>query len=693
MIGSRWHRLLVVLVPAFFPPLQLLLFGPYTLYSANLQEFNAPFWALALRLAPAVLVLGGGLTLLGALLPARIFPFYVVSLVAIGLVLWAQGNLLVGDYGPLNGQSIEWSGHAWRTWYELALWVSVPILAIVFARRLFPTAVFASRVMIALQVVLLAFTTLQADADPNAGAKWEGPPDAIFELSSTRNVVHFVLDAFQSDTFLDILNADRDWMDRHFAGFTFFRNHLGAFPTTVVSIPAMLTGSVYRNQEPMSQFIEKEFERGSVFRFMRDRGYQVDAVSGLNYDRSSATNYYKLPAPYVTYDGYVRFAAWQLADLALFRHSPHALKPWIYNDQSWRLQMAFGESEYTAARRYGPVNGQAFLADYAARMRVGSARPAFKYLHVNIPHWPVSVNADCEYIGARSLRRPNYTDQARCAVQRIGTFLDRLRELGLYDSSLILITSDHGVALPPEKFTGERHVFGTPLGALSGSALALLVVKAPGSSGPVRVSEAPTAISDIPATIADTMGLEHSFAGMSALKVDEHAPRPRQFATYVWSSALWQADYLPYMEVFTVGSRPIDGSAWKVEEPIYAPDATADARSRGFFKPERAAPGHIVRWTSPLAFLHQPANARGFELKVRSSSDTPQTFTVEVRGKVIDARTLSPHEWHTLSYAIPPSKSTPASGEWITLHIDPPWRVPRDKRVFGVMTRDLKWIY
>ena len=196
---------------------------------------------------------------------------------------------------------------------------------------------------------------------------------------------------------------------------------------------------------------------------MRDQGYQVDAVSGLMYDKPSTTNYYRLPTPYVTYDAYVRFAGWQLADLALFRHSPHVLKPWIYNDQSWRLQTTFGQSIDTAGRRFMPVNGQAFLADYTSRMRVGHDQPTYKYLHVGIPHWPVSVNADCEYIGARSLRRPNYTDQARCGIRRVGALLDKLRELGLYDSSLIVISSDHGVALPPQGFTGDRDVFGAPL--------------------------------------------------------------------------------------------------------------------------------------------------------------------------------------------------------------------------------------
>lgn len=93
----------------------------------------------------------------------------------------------------------------------------------------------------------------------------------------------------------------------------------------------------YRNQEPMRRFIAGAFKRASLFRVLREQGYQVDAVSGLIYDRPSATTYYKLPTPYVTHDAYVRFAAWQLADPALFRHSPHVLKPWIYNDQAWRL--------------------------------------------------------------------------------------------------------------------------------------------------------------------------------------------------------------------------------------------------------------------------------------------------------------------------------------------------------------------
>ncbi len=691
MSDSRWRRALLVLFPALFPPLQLFVFGAHTLYASNQQEFSAPFWNIGVHLLPLVAGITAALVLVGMFLPEKLFRHYVVGLVGVGIVLWIQGNLIVGDYGVLNGEDIDWSSHAWRNRYEPVLWVALPTICVVFARKLFTTAVFASRVLVALQIVLVAATA--AKADPEARAKWEGPPDAIFEVSSKQNVFHFVLDGFQSDVFLDIVEADRAEMDRRFSGFTFFANHAGAFPTTIVSIPAMLTGHAYRNQEPMRRFMNRHFKGGSIYGVMRSQGYQVDVVSGLQYDKASATNYYRLPTPYVTYEAYVRFTAWQLADLSLFRHSPHLLKPAIYNDQSWRLQNTFGQQNAdTAGRRHLPVNGEAFLRDFTPRLHVGHDRPLYKYVHVGIPHWPMTLDADCNYIGINRASRELYTGQARCAVRRVAEFLDKLRQLGLYDTSLVLISSDHGIAIPPDGFSGDRETVGGPLSNMSGSALALLVVKPPNGSGPLVISQAPTTIGDIPATIVDTLGLNNPFPGVSAMKVDEHAARLRSFAVYPWSSADWKADHFPYMDVFTINGPVIDGQAWKAEDPIYAKDIDVGGRSRGFYPPERGGPGVTFRWSGPVSYLHAPPDAKGVELAVRSASTTPQTLAVEIRGRVIDTRKLTDNEWHTIRYEFGAKpKDAQPDAEWIVLRVDPVWRPRGDGRRLGVMTRDVKW--
>lgn len=684
---TRWRRFLGVLFPALLVPLQLLLFGTHTLYSNNQQEFSASFSSIAVHLVPAMAAAAGFLVVIGILLPERAYRRYVTALVAFGIVLWIQGNLVVGDYGALTGEDIDWSGHAWRNRYEPLLWVGLPAAAVVFATTLFSIAVFASRVLIALQLALLAITAAQAD--PEARAKWEGAPDAIFQVSSTQNVFHFVLDGFQSDVFLDIIEAERAEMDRRFSGFTFFANHAGAFPTTIVSIPAMLTGRVYRNQQPMRRFISAQFKRASIFNVMRGQGYQVDAVSGLVFDRASATNYFRLPTPYVTYDEYVRFSAWQLADLSLFRHSPHLAKPAIYNDQNWRLQQWFASD--TRARRNLPLTGEAFLRDFTPRLRVGHDRPLYKYVHAGIPHWPVSLDADCNDIGINRASRKLYAGQARCAVRRMGEFMDRLRALGVYDRSMIVISSDHGIAIRPDGFTGDRDVLGAPLSDLSGSAHALLVVKPPHAGGPMRISQAPTSISDIPATIVETMGLNNPFPGTSALKIDERAERPRSFAVYPWSSADWHADHFPFMDVFTINGRVLDGASWKAEEPIYAPGLAPEGRSRGFYRPERGGPGITFRWSSALGYLHAPPDARRVELKVRSAAPTPQTLTVEIGGKKIDEMKLTDHEWRTLAYPLPARAKDAQGTDWVMLRVDPIFRPKGDGRRLGVMMRDLRW--
>jgi len=72
---------------------------------------------------------------------------------------------MVGDYGVLNGQEIDWSGNDWRNRYESAPWLGVPLAGLIFARALFPTAVFASRILIALQVVLRIDPTWKVRGD------------------------------------------------------------------------------------------------------------------------------------------------------------------------------------------------------------------------------------------------------------------------------------------------------------------------------------------------------------------------------------------------------------------------------------------------------------------------------------------------------------------------------------------------
>ena len=685
MMASRVSsRLKDVVFPALLVVLPLCLFGPFTIFSGNEAEFSAPFWMLVRPLLFIGAVLVVALAVIGLVLPQKLFRAYVVLLFGVGLVLWIQGNLLVADYGDFTGAAIDWTTESWRNPYEMALWIGVPIVAVAATKRTFPIAPFASGILVALQAATLVVSALQAE--PVTPARWQGLSETVFDISRKQNVLHIVLDGFQSDLFDEILAEKRESIDRSFSGAVFFANHTGAFPTTIVSIPAMLTGRVYRNERNLQTYVHDIFEQGSLFKSLRAAGYRVDSVTEMHFDKESATNYYRIPRPYVSYDDYTQFTTWQLADLALFRHAPHILRPAIYNEQSWRLQTLLGPGD-TKTRRHHPVNGAVVLNEFARRLTAATDEPTYKFIHVGIPHQPVAVNALCEFIGVVRSTRASYKEQAHCAVTRVAAVLDRLKEIGVYDNTLVVISSDHGIGFVSPQFANDRRVPPRDLGALASKAMALLIVKPPNSKGPVRVSRAPTTITDIPATVLDAIGVAHEMAGEPALKLAENATRARTWAFYDWEHEDWSARYFEALDIMEIEGRVVDGNRWRYVRSIYAPMASSDARSRGVYETQRSSSGFMYRWTSPRGFFHAPPNARRFEMQVRSIAATPQTVTFVADGRVLQTLTLSDQSWVTVKQALPPPRSPEAN--WLELRVDPPWRARRDIRILGVQTRDI----
>jgi hypothetical protein len=682
--GTLIRRLTDLVAPALLVVLPLCLFGPYTIFSGNEAEFSAPFWALVRPL----LLTGAGLVIalvaIGLLLPQMLFRSYVVLLFAVGLVLWIQGSFLVADYGAFTGAAIDWTRESWRNPYEIAMWIGIPALAVAATRYVFRVAPFASGVLVALQAAALVVSA--ASAESATPAKWRGLSDTMFDLSRKQNVIHIVLDGFQSDFFGEILEEERATLDRSLSGAVYFANHTGAFPTTIASIPAMLSARTYRNERDLQRYVRDIFQQGSLFKSLRSNGYRVDSVTEMHHDKESATNYYRLPRPYVSYEDYRQFTAWQLADLSVFRYAPHILRPAIYNDQAWRLQTMFGPGD-TSTRRYHPVNGAVVLNEFAHKLTPVTDEAVYKFIHVGIPHQPVAVNGNCEFIGVVRSSRASYKAQARCALMRAAAILDRLKTVGVYDDTFVVISSDHGIGFGSPNFVNNRQTPAGALTVLAGKAMALLIVKPLKSQGAVRISRAPTTITDIPATVLDGVGVGHALPGESALKLAEDAPRTRMWAMYDWEHEDWGQHFFDTLDIMQIDGRVLDGRNWKLTNTIYAPNATEAVRTRGLYETHHSRSGVDYRWSMPNLFFHVKPDTRSFEMKIRSIAPQPETVTVSAGDQVLGTVTLNDQAWVTLKYALPPPQNPDAN--WVYVNTEPPWRPKGTVRMLGVQTRDI----
>ena len=670
------RRLRTVVLPATLGPTQLLLFGPWTVHDTNRAEFLVRFWTLASGWVWLVAPVVGALVALGILLTDRWFPRYVAALWAGGVLLWAQGNLLLAEYGLLDGGGLDLASQAWREPLEAGLWIGVLALAVVFAGVVARTAPVASGVLVTLQAValLLPISTQATVPGPTGGSSdraettWQLPPPEIYELSGARNLIHIVLDAFPSRTFAQILEADRPAFDREWSGFTFFADHLGAHQNTFLSMPAMLSGVAFSNEMPFRDFRGRN---PTIFQVLGRQGYRLRSLAPrrINYLDPSITGVdairYDIPSPYGSYRDYADVAAARLLDLSLFRHAPHALKPDIYQDGRWFLQQGIESRrgpEATAAEPYGAA---VFLREFAARVTVGDDAPVYSLLHVVTPHLPVVTDADCAYSPGQVPTPEEFRNQARCALSAVQALLQRLRDLHLYDQSAIIVTSDHGVHtafIEPE----EEHPLGTmrsparvPLARIHSYATPLLLVKPFAARGPLQTSYAPTSITDVPATLLDLANLPDTLGhGASVMEIDPSALRRRTYAHH--HAEARPNRFLDYLYVFSLNGRTDDLDAWSYDRTVFGPTDDRAAQRREHQVGLIASPddraqeaGARVYRTERYAVFYAAAESShvAFDVRRMPTMTASQTVTVRINGNVVDQHLLA-DDWQTLSYPV-----------------------------------------
>ncbi len=146
-----------------------------------------------------------------------------------------------------------------------------------------------------------------------------------------------------------------------------------------------------------------------------------------------------------------------------------------------------------------------------------------------------------------------------------------MKELDIYTSSLIVLMADHGAWVPVENLAASDVV--KPLTVAM--ATPMLAIKPPGASNNFQISNVPSSVIDVPATIADLAGLNGQFDGMALFSVAADAPRKRQHRVYGYGINPDASGYLFPMQEYMIDGSPYDSQAWQ-KGRRYLPGGTED---------------------------------------------------------------------------------------------------------------------
>lgn len=565
---SPAERLLTGLGAALLLSATLFFFGPAYLYFNNILELPFFFGEICYYFAGAAAAAFILLALLA--LPWRPVPHRKITalLFALGFLLWAQGHLLVWNYGLLDGREIEWGRYWLNGAADTVVWVAVLGLALVKTGFVYRLAGKAAYILVLVQAGGLLLTAYFAPAQPG----WKSyiiDTETRFAYSGEKNVIILVLDSFQADVFQEIIDEDERFREM-FEGFTFFRNALGGYPNTYPSIPLILTGNYYDNSVPIQNFIEKTFSFQSLPLFLKENGFRTEA-----YPLFQKTIYCKkhifsnLRSRGFVLDGHDNMLG--IYKITFFRHLPHFFKRYFHirNITMESNQLGYNMEFMLALRKEAVV----FTDD-----------PVFKFYHLVGAHAPFTLNEKLEYEELET-NRTGLVSQSKANLLIAGELISKLKELDIYEVSMIIVIGDHGRSSSNLGINIEQLSFSENEGEpelvskdVIASAIPLILVKPFGTGETLQISDAPVTLADIPKTVLTALDLDGECPGFSMFEVAEEAQRQRRYYYYLWTPEFhkFEKDYLPLMQEYLVEGFSWFNSSWRPAYREYAAGSVID---------------------------------------------------------------------------------------------------------------------
>ncbi len=391
-------------------------------------------------------------------------------------------------------------------------------------------------------------------------------PEEARVHSTKANVIHILLDAVQADVFADVLRGRPD-LQKGLAGFIWFRNALGSFPRTHMTLPVIFSDRGKNPGEPIFEHHEIALGEEAFYSKLHARGHAVHLTQMVVECSGAYTTCYKIPLPFDAQSSVPRAEALQLIDYALFRSVPHSLKRFVYNSQRWLLRRLSARSDDPSAHlRF--FNHLRFLRDYGARIRTNDDSSTYHFLHLNGSHAPLVSNERCEPIEPQRRNRASVHAQSACVLDSLVSFLGQLRDAGIFDTSTIIVHSDHGVALPVRMRNAPADDAAHPVGVrklstIAGKALPLILVKQAGASGALAISNAAATLADIGATAVEGLGETASRSSLFAIAAGHDRTERRIFHDIGVERGLSLQRYEVTGDVY-------DFNAWRLDEPVLA---------------------------------------------------------------------------------------------------------------------------
>jgi len=437
------ERILLLLPPTIFLIFTFAIYMPSSLFISNIDDFALDYIKIVPLIAlvsVAVLVI---VYIIGLIIPIkRLFYSYVLLVFSLALGFYIQGNFLNPAFNSLNGKEIAWSEYKINGIISIIAWILVFVVPqVVYAIKenimslivkwgsLFVTA------MQLVSLVVLLLTTHKVVSNDFAVTK-----NGEFELSSKNNTIMFVVDTLDASWFEDMLLPNEEYK-KSLKDFTYFDDAVAGGAPTVLGIPTLLTGKIDMDaSRDTSEYYKDAYESSSLFADMQKSNCNVKLFTEFYYldycDKNSVDNL-KMEQKYVISSrrGFMEC----LYKFVSFYAMPQFLKQnfWLYSGEFNQ----YITLEDNTSNLYKLDDAQFYLDFKEKGITTQNDKDTFVMYHLNGAHSPYVMDENAQAVPSDSI---GVDSQIRGIFKIIKEYMDELKAKGIYDSSTIIITADHG---------------------------------------------------------------------------------------------------------------------------------------------------------------------------------------------------------------------------------------------------------
>lgn len=228
--------------------------------------------------------------------------------------------------------------------------------------------------------------------------------------------------------------------------FTYYRNMVGDFLPTAMSIPYLLSGSEWSEDILESQWNQKAYEgEEALLKCLKSQNYDIQIYTDSQYVSESQKDIISNYKENVKRECRMNDLLNLMMQCSKYRISPFALKNYYQYDTKDIVELSDYDEVYKCSDDL-PFYEQLLNEG----LYVGGAEEKdgqFKFIHMWGAHPPYNLTEDFQHIDydwRRDVHIGDKISQAKGALKIVYEYIDQLEKLGKYDDTMIIITADHG---------------------------------------------------------------------------------------------------------------------------------------------------------------------------------------------------------------------------------------------------------